>query len=77
MHLKKKSLADLTCGHHATISGYNLNNPIINQLREMGLTIGTKITVGKVAPLGDPFQIKLRDYSLSIRKSDAQSIFIS
>ena len=42
----------------------------------MGLTKGTKFSVTRVAPLGDPFEILVKDYSLSLRKGEAESILV-
>ena len=46
------------------------------RLMDMGITKGCTITIVKKAPLGDPIQIKLRNYDLFLRKSEAKSIFI-
>ena len=47
------------------------------RLIDMGITPGTKVTIVRLAPLGDPIQISIRGYELSIRKSDADQILIS
>lgn len=47
------------------------------QLLAMGLTRNTLVTVVRVAPLGDPIEIKLRSFSLTLRKSDAAQILVS
>lgn len=47
------------------------------RIMDMGLTKGTEIFVRKVAPLGDPIEIKVRGYELSIRKADAEMVEIS
>ncbi|MEF9879384.1 MAG: FeoA family protein, partial [Clostridia bacterium] len=44
------------------------------RIMDMGLTKGTEITVRKIAPLGDPMQLTVRGYELSLRKSDAEQI---
>ena len=46
------------------------------RLREMGLLLETKITLIRVAPLGDPFEFRVRGYHLSLRKEEASQIFI-
>ena len=43
---------------------------------DMGITKGTVLVIRKVAPLGDPIQITLRDYELSLRKADAEKILV-
>lgn len=52
------------------------NNILKNRLLCMGVTPGTVIEVVKVAPLGDPMELKIRNYTLSIRKKEASSIFV-
>lgn len=52
------------------------NNILKNRLLCMGVTPGTVIEVVKVAPLGDPMELKIRNYNLSIRKKEASSIFV-
>ena len=47
-----------------------------NRLREMGMLLGTEITFVRRAPLGDPLEIRLRGYSLSLRSSDASAVLI-
>ena len=47
------------------------------RIMDMGLTKGTEVTVRKVAPLGDPVEITVRGYELSIRKSEAENILIA
>jgi Fe2+ transport system protein FeoA len=60
----------------AVVTGYSDNTPIRKQLLAMGLTRNTKVTVVRVAPLGDPIEIKLRSFSLTLRKQDAAQIII-
>jgi len=48
--------------------------PVKRRLMEMGLTRGAKVSVRKVAPLGDPVEVTVRGYELSLRKSDAELI---
>lgn len=52
------------------------NNILKNRLLCMGVTPGTVIEVVKVAPLGDPMELKIRNYNLSIRKKEASDIFV-
>lgn len=60
----------------AVVTGYNDNTHIRKQLLAMGLTRNTEVTVVRVAPLGDPIEIKLRSFSLTLRKQDAAQIII-
>lgn len=68
------NLSDLRPGDEATI--YDMQNGVSDnsRLRELGLSDGTPIRVIKLAPLGDPMEIKFRGYYLSIRKSIARKI---
>lgn len=66
-----KSLAD---GKSGIVEKIELNGATKRRLIEMGITPGTKITVLKRAPLGDPIEILLRGYSLTIRGTDAEQI---
>lgn len=49
---------------------------LANRLREMGLLLGTEITFIRKAPLGDPLEFRLRGYSLSLRKKDAEQVLV-
>ena len=48
--------------------------PVKRRIMDMGLTKGTKVYVRKVAPLGDPMELTVRNYELSVRKADAEMI---
>lgn len=67
-------LVDLSPGDEAVISGVNEDSRGSDRLRELGLSDGTPLRVIKFAPLGDPMEIKIRGYHLSIRKSMARQI---
>lgn len=54
----------------------NGQGPLKRRIMDMGLTKGVNIFVRKVAPLGDPIQINIRDYELSLRKNDAELVEI-
>ena len=69
-----KSLAD---GKSGIVEKIELTGATKRRLIEMGITPGTKITVLKRAPLGDPIEILLRGYSLTIRGTDAEQILVS
>ena len=53
---------------------HNDNNALRRRLLDMGITRGVQITIKKVAPMGDPIDISLRDYELCIRKEDLSKI---
>jgi ferrous iron transport protein A len=68
-------LSDLKVGQKAKIVKLNMQNKEIRRhLLDMGLTRGTEIEVRKIAPIGDPIDIKLSDYELCISKSDLSQI---
>lgn len=70
------SLADLPVGHLAYVKDINTVGEAKRRLMDMGLTKHTKICLRKVAPLGDPIEISLRGYELTLRKSEAQLITV-
>ena len=69
------TLRDLKPGERATITGFETDDPP-SRLLEMGLLPGTPVEVVRLAPLGDPIDLKVRGYHLSIRKHEAQLITI-
>jgi len=72
--LMDERLVDLEPGAEASISGIDENAFDHDRLRELGLNDGTHLRVIKYAPLGDPMEIKIRGYYLSLRKSMASQI---
>ena len=71
------NLSQLAVGASATILAYPQAGPALTRLREMGMLPGTKITLVRTAPLGDPLEIQVRGYRLSLRKSEAALVEIS
>jgi len=69
-----KTLREISCGQTATVVKINGTGPIKRRIMDMGITKGTDIHVNKVAPLGDPIELTVRGYSLSLRKADADMI---
>ena len=67
------ALSELSKGTSAAIVSYPHSSAFL-RLREMGLLPGTPITLMRVAPLGDPIEIKVRGYNLTLRKSEADHI---
>lgn len=61
-------------GETVTIKKIDGQGALKRRILDMGLTKGTEVYVRKVAPLGDPIEITIRDYELTIRKADAQVI---
>lgn len=72
-----KSLKDIKTGETVTVVKLHGDGPIRRRIMDMGVTKGVKIFVRKVAPLGDPMEIRVRNYELSLRKVDAQMIEVS
>ena len=71
----RKTLEDVAPGQRGIILQVgNENGPVKRRLVDMGLTPGTEVTVRKVAPFGDPLELNLRGYELSLRKADAAQI---
>jgi ferrous iron transport protein A len=70
------SLSALAKGASAIIRSYPKTGPAFLRLREMGVLPGTAVTLVRVAPLGDPIEIKLRGYHLTLRKSEAEHVLV-
>jgi Fe2+ transport system protein FeoA len=68
------NLAQLPAGSSATLKAYPQAGAAFTRLREMGLLPGTRVTLVRVAPLGDPIEIQVRGYRLSLRKAEAAQI---
>ena len=71
-----KTVADLRIGEVGVIKDFILSNTLVHKLREMGLTCGAQVLINKIAPLGDPIELKIRNYRLSIRRKDARHILL-
>lgn len=71
-----KTLKDVKIGETVTVSKLNGTGPLKRRIMDMGITKGTTLYIRKVAPLGDPIEITVRGYELSIRKADAENIII-
>lgn len=70
------TLRDLKVGQTGKIRKIRTTGPLKQRFMDMGITSGVPVTVIKIAPLGDPIEIEIRGYNLSIRKDDAQKIEI-
>lgn len=75
-NLKTRTLADLDIGSSAKISNILPGNDNLERLVELGLIVGETVTLVKKAPLGDPIEIRIMNYNLCIRKSEAAFIEI-
>ena len=69
-----KTLKDVRVGETATVVKLHGEGAVKRRIMDMGLTNGTEAYVRKVAPLGDPVEITVRGYELSLRKADAEMI---
>ena len=72
-----KTLDQLKVGESATVARLNGEGAIKRRIMDMGLTKGTAVTVRKVAPLGDPIELTIRGYELSIRKDEAAKVEVA
>ncbi len=68
------TLKDAAIGKTVTVLKLNGEGALRRRIMDMGITKGVKITIRKVAPLGDPLELTVRGYELSLRKSDAALI---
>ena len=71
-----KTLKEIRVGQTATVVKLHGEGPVRRRIMDMGITKGVEIYVRKVAPLGDPMELNLRGYELSLRKADAEMIEI-
>ena len=69
-----KTLRDVKVGETATIARLHGEGALKRRIMDMGLTRGTEVYVQKVAPLGDPMELTVRGYELSVRKGDTELI---
>ena len=69
-----KTLKDVKVGKTVKVVKLHGEGPVKRRIMDMGITKGVEIYVRKVAPLGDPFELNLRGYELSLRKSDAEMV---
>ena len=69
-----KSLKNVAVGQTVTVKKLTGEGPVKRRIMDMGITKGVEIYVRKVAPLGDPVEVTVRGYELSLRKADAEMI---
>lgn len=70
----KKTLAGLKPGQSGVVDGLTAAGAVKRHLLDMGITKGVRITVERIAPFGDPIAVRLRGYSLSLRRDEAAKI---
>lgn len=69
-----KTLKDVSIGQTVKVKKLTGEGPVKRRIMDMGITKGVEIYVRKVAPLGDPLEVTVRGYELSLRKADAEII---
>ena len=69
-----KTLKDLKPGQKGVVLNLGIKGPVRKRLMDMGITPGVDVEVVNVAPLGDPIEVNLRGYELSLRKDEAEHI---
>lgn len=74
--MKMRTLKEVQCGQTVRVSKLNGEGPVKRRIMDMGITKGVEVFVRKVAPLGDPVEVTVRGYELSLRKADAEMIVV-
>lgn len=71
-----KTLKEVACGSTVKVAKLTGEGPVKRRIMDMGITKGVDVFVRKVAPLGDPIEVTVRGYELSLRKADAEMILV-
>jgi ferrous iron transport protein A len=71
-----KTLRSAKCGETVTVLKLSGEGAVKRRIMDMGITKGVEVFVRKVAPLGDPIEVNVRGYELTLRKADAETILI-
>lgn len=71
-----RTLRQVKIGETVTVKRLTGDGPVKRRIMDMGITKGVEIYVRKVAPLGDPVEVTVRGYELSLRKADAEMILV-
>lgn len=69
-----KTLREIPCGNKVRVASLAGEGAVKRRIMDMGITKGVEVFVRKVAPLGDPLEVTVRGYELSLRKADAEMI---
>lgn len=72
-----KTLRETAIGRTVKVVKVHGEGAVRRRIMDMGITKGTEVTIRKVAPLGDPLEITVRGYELSLRKADAEMIEVT
>ena len=70
------TLREVPCGNTVTVKKLEGEGAVKRRIMDMGITKGTTVLVRKTAPLGDPIEVTVRGYELSVRKADAGNIVV-
>ncbi|MFA5801484.1 MAG: ferrous iron transport protein A [Thermoleophilia bacterium] len=70
------NLAILRPGEKGKITKIDVSGPLKRRLMDMGVLVGEEVKVEKVAPLGDPIEVTVKSYKLSLRKKEAKNILV-
>ncbi|MBD5549220.1 MAG: ferrous iron transport protein A [Lachnospiraceae bacterium] len=70
------TLKEVPCGKSVKVTKLTGDGPVKRRIMDMGITKGVEVFVRKVAPLGDPVEVTVRGYELSLRKADAEMILV-
>ncbi len=71
-----RTLKEVHCGNLVRVAKLLGNGPVRRRMMDMGITKGVEVFVRKVAPFGDPIEVTVRGYELSLRKADAEMIIV-
>ncbi|MBD8930707.1 MAG: ferrous iron transport protein A [Ruminococcus sp.] len=71
-----KTLREVSVGQTVKVTKLTGEGPVKRRIMDMGITKGVEIFIRKVAPLGDPIEVTVRGYELSLRKADAEMILV-
>lgn len=74
--IQVRSVRDLKCGEAGVVKKISLTGALKRRIMDMGITPGIEVKLRKIAPLGDPLEVVVRGYELSIRKSEAEFILL-
>ncbi len=71
-----RTLKEVKCGETVTVTRLTGEGAVKRRIMDMGITKGASVYVRKVAPLGDPVEVTVRGYELSLRKADAEMVMV-
>lgn len=71
-----KSLSELKAGQSGIVESLTAEGAIKRHFLDMGITKGVRITIERIAPFGDPIEVQLRGYHLSLRRDEAEKIYL-